>query len=331
MTAQNRNTLKGYFQRGNKPTQSQYGDLIDSFALVETSADYVLRSGSTMTGMLILHSNPSAASTDFQAATKRYVDGVVSSAISGGIADGDKGDITVTGTGAVWTIDNGVVSNAKLANMSASTIKANLTSSAAVPIDATGAQITTLLDTFTTSAKGLAPASGGGTTNFLRADGTWNQPAASVTTGTIIQMTGSSVVITVDFTTYSEYRLDFVDFSVSSSSRATIDVSSDGGSSYATVTNRSAKSFGSTAFTTDTNAEFTTQLCAVSEKIQASAIIMQRSITSVSGCHMTGCSISGAAISGTLYATSAAINRIKIESPAGGFGGYVIVTPVSKR
>ena len=45
-------------------------------------------------------------------------------------------------------------------------------------LDAT--QATALLDLFTDTLKGLVPASGGGTANYLRADGTWAPPASAV-------------------------------------------------------------------------------------------------------------------------------------------------------
>jgi len=47
----------------------------------------------------------------------------------------------------------------------------------------TPTQITALLGVFSGTLKGLAPASGGGTTNFLRADGTWAAPPTSVNLG----------------------------------------------------------------------------------------------------------------------------------------------------
>lgn len=59
-----------------------------------------------------------------------------------GVTNGDKGDITVSGSGSdVWTIDSGVVSNAKLATMSVGEIKARVSGSGGSPEDATITQV----------------------------------------------------------------------------------------------------------------------------------------------------------------------------------------------
>jgi hypothetical protein len=101
-----------------------------------------------------------------------YVEG-----LAGGIADGDKGDVTVSGGGATWTIDAGVVTLAKQADVATARIMGRVTGGTGSQEALTGTQATTILDLFTSGLQGLAPASGGGTTNFLRADGTWAAPA----------------------------------------------------------------------------------------------------------------------------------------------------------
>jgi hypothetical protein len=103
------------------------------------------------------------------------------------------GDVAAgPGTGSqVATIQPGVVTLAKMANLSANSIIGNNTGSSTIPIALTQAQVTALLNVFSSSLKGLVPASGGGTANFLRADASF-QPVVASLDG----MTGS-ITITI--------------------------------------------------------------------------------------------------------------------------------------
>ena len=112
------------------------------------------------------------------------------------------GDVTGTGTGSfAATIAAAAVSLSKMANLTATTILGNNTGVAATPIALTPAQINAMLPVLTSLLNGLAPASGGGTANFLRADGTWQAPAgtAGITalTGDVTATGPGSVAATI--------------------------------------------------------------------------------------------------------------------------------------
>lgn len=90
------------------------------------------------------------------------------------------------------------ITNAKLADVATATFKGRTTAGTGDPEDMTVTQATALLNTFTSGLKGLAPASGGGTANFLRADGTWAAPPDTGATLLTEQATTSGT--TKDFT-----------------------------------------------------------------------------------------------------------------------------------
>lgn len=71
---------------------------------------------------------------------------------------------------------------AKLQNVSAtSRFLGRITAGSGDVEELTGTQATTLLNLFSSVLQGLVPASGGGTANFLRADGTFAAPAGGIT------------------------------------------------------------------------------------------------------------------------------------------------------
>ena len=71
------------------------------------------------------------------------------------------------------------ISNAGLANVPSQTIKGRVSVGTGTVEDLTAAQATTLFNTFSSTTKGLVPASGGGSTSFLRADGVFADPSSA--------------------------------------------------------------------------------------------------------------------------------------------------------
>jgi len=118
------------------------------------------------------------------------------------------GDATTDTSTGVLTIANTVVTYAKIQNVSAtSRFLGRITAGAGSIEELTGTQATTLLDVFTSTLKGLVPLSGGGTTNFLRADGTWAAPGGSGSPGGVsgnVQYNNASAFGGMGGTTWDE-------------------------------------------------------------------------------------------------------------------------------
>jgi len=98
--------------------------------------------------------------------------------------EGDRGDITVSG--GTWTIEAGAVTNAKLASMPTLTLKGNIAGGAAAPQDLTTVQVTSVLDVFTASAKGLVPPAGAPSPTTVLTSAGWGALPAAPTALTIV-------------------------------------------------------------------------------------------------------------------------------------------------
>jgi hypothetical protein len=83
----------------------------------------------------------------------------------------------IKGNGASALTASSTIPISDMATIAAHTYVGNNTASTATPAALTNTQLTADLNVFTSSLKGLAPSSGGGTTNFLRADGAWAAPS----------------------------------------------------------------------------------------------------------------------------------------------------------
>jgi hypothetical protein len=123
--------------------------------------------------------------------------------------------LNVVGSGLITTSATGKTLTIASNQIATSSILGRVTASTGNIETLTGTQATTLLDVFTSTLKGLVPASGGGTTNFLRADGTW----AAAGGGTTIY-TGDGTLTSARTLTSGGFDLTFTGSNTASSAIA---------------------------------------------------------------------------------------------------------------
>lgn len=107
----------------------------------------------------------------------------------GNLSTQSQNNVTITGGSiAGSTINTGSLALSSIVPIANNTVLGNISGISGAPSALNKAQLTSLINTFTSSLAGLVPASGGGTTSFLRADGTFAVPPGGGGSGTVTQV-----------------------------------------------------------------------------------------------------------------------------------------------
>ncbi|MFN5422632.1 MAG: hypothetical protein ACK5AO_05145 [bacterium] len=85
----------------------------------------------------------------------------------------------ITSVGNTTSVEANVITNSMLSQIPTQVFKGRTSAGNGNVEDLTSTQATAMLNTFNSSEKGLVPASGGGTTTFLRADGNFASPTGN--------------------------------------------------------------------------------------------------------------------------------------------------------
>jgi hypothetical protein len=105
----------------------------------------------------------------------------------GGVSDGDKGDLTVSGAGTIWTIDAGAVDLSKMADLASGTIIGRVTAGTGDPEALTASQVRSMLNV----ANG-ATANSADATLLARANHTGTQAATTISGLAAVATSGSA-------------------------------------------------------------------------------------------------------------------------------------------
>jgi len=323
MTAQNKTTIKGYFETGDKPTQAQFADLIDSYLDAPSAGVFgaiVISAGNPeyIQGVAgqVLTANASGAAPSFQAASGGGVTSVALSMPNIFAVTGSP--VTSAGTLAVT-----------LSAQAQRTIFAAPVSAVGVPAFRTliGSDLpATAVSAGTYSAPTLVIDDKGRITSATA--GSASAPTVTTTAST----SGTTVVLTVDLTTNYSYRIYFNGVSGTTTGDIPIEFSSDGGSVYATTTSVVQKVQG-TAVTAGTTGNCTTALTATTS-LNGYVDIFQDSTSGVirfESYLVDSVSTSGVQMAGGSGALSAACNRVKFTMNGGSFDAGSMTQVVTGR